>query len=61
MEKYQKEQLEKSIPADKIVVGQKTVVYGVERQEITIICNLVGRIDWPPLCKDTLAGAGEVE
>ncbi|MCQ1529715.1 hypothetical protein [Lutispora saccharofermentans] len=45
MEKYQKEQLEKSIPADKIVVGQKTVVYGVERQEITIICNLVGRID----------------
>lgn len=30
---------------EKIVVGQKTVVDGVERQEITIIYNLVGRID----------------
>lgn len=30
---------------DKIVVGQKKVVDGVERQEITIIYNLVGQID----------------
>ena len=30
---------------DKIVVGQKTVVDGVERQEITIIYSLVGQID----------------
>ena len=30
---------------DKIVVGQKTVVDGVERQEITILYNLVGQID----------------
>lgn len=30
---------------DKIIVGQKTVVNGVERQEITIVYNLVGKID----------------
>ena len=30
---------------EKIVVGQKSMVDGVERQEITIIYNLVGRID----------------
>ena len=30
---------------DRIVVGQKTVVDGVERQEITIIYSLVGQID----------------
>ena len=30
---------------DKIVVGQKTVADGVERQEITIVYNLVGQID----------------
>lgn len=30
---------------DKIVVGQKTVVDGVERQEITIIYSLVGQVD----------------
>ena len=30
---------------EKIVVGQKSMVDGVERQEITIMYNLVGRID----------------
>ena len=30
---------------DKIVVGQKKVVDGVERQEITITYNLVGELD----------------
>ncbi|GAB1476894.1 hypothetical protein MASR2M70_17300 [Bacillota bacterium] len=30
---------------DRIVVGQKTVVNGVEQQEITIIYSLVGQID----------------
>lgn len=30
---------------DKIVVGQKTVADGLERQEITIVYNLVGQID----------------
>ncbi|MEG0092343.1 MAG: DUF4368 domain-containing protein, partial [Oscillospiraceae bacterium] len=30
---------------DKIVVGQKTEVDGVERQEITIFYNLVGKVD----------------
>ena len=30
---------------DKIIVGQKTVVDGMERQEITIVYNLVGKID----------------
>lgn len=30
---------------DKIIVGQKTVVNGVERKEITIVYNLVGKID----------------
>lgn len=30
---------------DKIIVGQKTMVNGVERQEITIVYNLVGKID----------------
>jgi hypothetical protein len=30
---------------EKIRVGQKTVVDGVERQEINIIYNLVGKID----------------
>lgn len=30
---------------DKIIVGQKTIVDGVERQEITIVYNLVGQVD----------------
>lgn len=30
---------------DKIIVGQKTVVDGEERQEITILYNLVGQVD----------------
>jgi len=30
---------------DKIIVGQKTLVDGKERQEITIVYNLVGKID----------------
>lgn len=30
---------------DKIVVGQKTTVNGVDRQEITIVYNLVGQVD----------------
>ncbi|MEG0944905.1 MAG: DUF4368 domain-containing protein [Angelakisella sp.] len=30
---------------DKIVVGQKTVADGAERQEITIVYNLVGQIN----------------
>ncbi|MEM1484875.1 DUF4368 domain-containing protein [Oscillospiraceae bacterium PP1C4] len=43
MEKLDRELLIKLV--EKIVVGQKTVVDGVERQEITIIYNLVGQID----------------
>lgn len=30
---------------DKIIVGQKTTVDGVERQDITIVYNLVGQVD----------------
>ena len=37
---------------DKIVVGQKTGVDGVERQEITILYNLVVQIDCLPFCED---------